>query len=81
MLAYIILMSFLYRMRGIVPAILHITYTNQIMKKIIYFIVLLFLAAPVIQSCSSSRKYCKTSKKKMKPLKCWNAKKQKYVRC
>lgn len=51
------------------------------MRKIIYFIVLLFLAAPVLQSCSSTRKYCKTSKKKMKPAKCWNAKKQKYVRC
>ena len=51
------------------------------MKRIIYFMIMLFIAGPIVQSCSSSRSYCKTSKKKMKPAKCWNAKKQKYTRC
>lgn len=51
------------------------------MRKIIYLLLFVFIAGPAIQSCGSSRSYCKTSKKKMKPAKCWNAKKQKYTRC
>lgn len=49
-------------------------------KRIIYFMLLLFIGAPILQSCGSTRK-CKTSKYKSKPAKCWNAKKQKYTRC
>ena len=49
-------------------------------KKIIYLMLFMFIGAPVLQSCGSSRS-CKTSKYKMQKAKCWNAKKQKYTRC
>ncbi len=48
-------------------------------RKIIYFIITMFLAMPLLQSCGSSK--CKAQKYKGKPAKCWNAKKQKYTRC
>lgn len=51
------------------------------MRKVIYLMIMLFIAGPIVQSCGSSRSTCKTSKMKMKKLKCWNAKKQKYTRC
>lgn len=50
------------------------------MRKVIYLMIMLFIAGPIVQSCGSSRS-CKTSKMKMKKMKCWNAKKQKYTRC
>lgn len=51
------------------------------MKRIIYLMVICFIALPVLQSCSSSRGMCKSKKKYYKAQKCWNAKKQKMVRC
>ena len=51
------------------------------MKKIMYFLVALFIMGPVLTSCSSSRDMCKSKKKYYKSQKCWNAKKQKFTRC
>ena len=54
---------------------------TSIMKRIIYLMVVCFIALPILQSCSSSRGMCKSKKKYYKTQKCWNAKKQKMVRC
>ena len=50
------------------------------MKKIVIFLVALFVIGPILSSCSSQR-MCKSKKKYYKAQKCWNAKKQKYTRC
>ena len=50
-------------------------------RKIMYLLLALFVLGPVLTSCSSQRGMCKSKKKYYKSQKCWNAKKQKMVRC
>ena len=51
------------------------------MRKLMYIMVALFILGPVLTSCSSSRGMCKSKKKFYKTQKCWDAKKQRMVRC
>ena len=50
-------------------------------KTILITLIGLFLFSPVLSSCSSYQGMCKSKKKYYKKQKCWNAKKQKLVRC
>lgn len=50
-------------------------------RKIMYLLLALFVLGPVLTSCSSQRGMCKSKKKYYKSQKCWNAKKQRMVRC
>ena len=51
-------------------------------KKPIYFMIAMFLAMPLFNSCGVGRS-CKTKKykKSLYAKKCWNAKKQRYTKC
>ena len=55
-------------------------FNPSIMKKLMYIILAIFIFGPILSSCSSSR-MCKSKKKYYKSQKCWNAKKQRMVRC
>ena len=56
-------------------------FNPNIMKKLMYIIVAIFIFGPILSSCSSSRGMCKSKKKYYKSQKCWNTKKQRMVKC
>lgn len=51
------------------------------MRKLRVFLTLAVTGLFLLSSCSSYSGYCKSKKKMYKSQKCWNAKKQKMVRC